>query len=273
MSNDLLSYLPSKATQDEIKTNVDSVKTDVASVKTDVSTVNTNVTSVKNDVATVKTNVGTVNTNVDNVKSTVNSINTTVGTINTNLNTVDSIVDSIKSKVDAIDSRTVANNTASATGTLSQKLSHIINQTTSIQASSSLPYVFDRNGSGVITNVISSETLVLSGAGTYNHGKYYLSNGHGTIYIAISAKTNNSSYKISIIYTLYKVDGSVATGYPITSWAPGTSYKTNATSGSPITLQKGDIITFSIETSNASAQVYVNLLSICGDVYTVDEII
>ncbi|TKI53550.1 hypothetical protein FC756_23270 [Lysinibacillus mangiferihumi] len=51
--------LPTKATQDAIKTNVDNV--------------NTNVTSVKNDVAIVKTNVATVNTNV-------NTLNTNVGT-------------------------------------------------------------------------------------------------------------------------------------------------------------------------------------------------
>lgn len=42
--------LPTKSTQDEIKTNVDNV--------------NTNVTSVKADVATVKSNVNTINTNL-----------------------------------------------------------------------------------------------------------------------------------------------------------------------------------------------------------------
>lgn len=51
--------LPTKATQDAIKTSVDNV--------------NTNVTSVKNDVATVKNNVATVNTNV-------NTVNTNLGT-------------------------------------------------------------------------------------------------------------------------------------------------------------------------------------------------
>lgn len=49
--------LPTKATQDAIKTNVDNVNTNVTSVKTDVATV-------KNNVATVDTNVKTVNTNL-----------------------------------------------------------------------------------------------------------------------------------------------------------------------------------------------------------------
>lgn len=49
--------LPTKKTQDEIKTKVDNVNTNVTSVKTDVATV-------KSNVATVNTNVNTVNTNL-----------------------------------------------------------------------------------------------------------------------------------------------------------------------------------------------------------------
>ncbi|MFJ7914488.1 MULTISPECIES: hypothetical protein [unclassified Lysinibacillus] len=51
--------LPTKATQDAIKTNVDNVNTNVTSVKTDVATVKSNVATVDTNVKTVNTNLGT----------------------------------------------------------------------------------------------------------------------------------------------------------------------------------------------------------------------
>jgi len=51
--------LPTKVTQDAIKTNVDNVNTNVTSVKTDVATVKSNVATVDTNVKTVNTNLGT----------------------------------------------------------------------------------------------------------------------------------------------------------------------------------------------------------------------
>jgi len=263
MSNDLLSYLPSKATQDEIKTNVDSVKTDVASVKTDVGTVNTNVTSVKNDVATVKTNVGTVNTNVDSVKSTVTSINTTVGTINTNASTAATKATAAASDVATVKTNTATNNTASSTGTLSQKLSYIISNSPTAQTSS----IFCKStaSSNVLLNVITSERQL---AGN-EHIKVYVRGVSGTLRITMSARganysSTNSSYRpaltgVSMYHCLY---GVTQTSSTLDVKFPSATYVTK-TADFTITPDV-EYFTINVSQGNTNAVNYCNLLTICG---------
>lgn len=66
-----------------------------------------------------------------NLSSKINSINTNTNTVNSNVSAIKTTVDNIYSKVDSevanILTNTNTNNTASLTGTLSQKLSYIAN--------------------------------------------------------------------------------------------------------------------------------------------------
>lgn len=221
-----------------IDINVDNVKTDVASIKSNVSTVNTNITSVKNDVATIKTNVETVNTNVDSVKTTVNNINTTVGAINTtlaavNTNAADAVTKatSIKSVVDQIGNRTKSSGTtAKIDGTLSEKLSYIINQNNEIASSSSGSQLKYNNIISGNIQKSSPSTVSVTGCGfiqlwTYDTAGNSIKNividgvsssavislnvGTVTIYfsesISLGVATNNSASRVSVYYCIQTI--------------------------------------------------------------------
>lgn len=78
---------------------------------------------VSNDIAVIDTNVDNLTTAVQTMDSIVDTINTNVNTANTNIN--------------AVKTNTAVNNTASSTGSLSQKLSYIMDQLEALQSSSS----------------------------------------------------------------------------------------------------------------------------------------
>lgn len=99
-----------KTVADNIYTKVD---TEVASINT---TVNNIYSKVDTEIDTLTTNVSAVNTNVSNVKTVADNI---YAKVDTELQTVDDNVDAIKTA-------TATNNTASKTGTLSQKESYAI---------------------------------------------------------------------------------------------------------------------------------------------------
>lgn len=78
---------------------------------------------VSNDIAVIDTNVDNLTTAVQTVDNIVDTINSNVNTANTNINTVKT--------------NTGVNNTASSTGSLSQKLSYLINKVEALESSSS----------------------------------------------------------------------------------------------------------------------------------------
>lgn len=80
--------------------------------------------------AQVSSDIAVIDTNVDNLTTAVQTVDSIVDTINTNVNTANTNINAVKTN-------TAVNNTASSTGSLSQKLSYIMDQLEALQSSSS----------------------------------------------------------------------------------------------------------------------------------------
>ena len=93
------------------------VDTEVATINTNLNTVDSIVDTINSNVSANKATLGTINTNVDNIYKKVDS---EIDTLISNLAVIDSIVDTINAS-------TASSTSANASGTLSQKLTYIIN--------------------------------------------------------------------------------------------------------------------------------------------------
>lgn len=80
--------------------------------------------------AQVSSDITVIDTNVDNLTTAVQTVDNIVDTINTNVNTANTNINTVKTN-------TGVNNTASSTGSLSQKLSYLINKVEALESSSS----------------------------------------------------------------------------------------------------------------------------------------
>lgn len=80
--------------------------------------------------AQVSSDIAVIDINVDNLTTAVQTVDNIVDTINTNVNTANTNINTVKTN-------TGVNNTASSTGSLSQKLSYLINKVEALESSSS----------------------------------------------------------------------------------------------------------------------------------------
>ena len=204
-----------------INTNVNTANTTLSTVNTNASTAATKATSAATDAASIKSTVSTINTNV-------NTANTTLSTVNTNASTAATKATAAATDAASAKSNTATNNTASATGTLSQKLSHIINQNNAggsqVKYNNFLTGVIQKNateslsvtGQGRIQFYVDKtydkngtiKTITIDG--TSFSSEITINNGCTiTLYfsqsISVSVATNSSAPMVSIHYVVQTV--------------------------------------------------------------------
>lgn len=193
---------------------------------------------------------------IDSVSTIISEVHSTSDNINTN---VSNILNHVKQ----------SGTTANSTGTLSEKLSYIIEQNNVIENTISAPILY-LCSDNAIKSVISSEKQLLSSAsdGTFLDNAY-ISTGIGTIRLRASVKVLNSGHKFYMYYMhVSAADGSNTTGI-IANVTSGSSYVNGYTD---ISVAKGDILRFYVTSTNASVKGYCNSLKICGDIIAPESI-
>lgn len=222
--------------------------------------------------------IDTINTNAARLTSARATIIDNIGATGNTGGTTSA--GTVMAKLNALITNTTANNTASTTGTLSQKLTAIYNQigaTSNTGGSATAGTVMGKlnaiitklNSSSVAKAIPLQPTIVASNNVLHtvlnsektttttlkiSTGAYRVKNASGRVRISASLKTSNASYPayLQIQYS----GGSTSLSSNTTSYS---------TSAIDITLNEGqkiDSLTLSIG-SNRSA--YCNLITICGD--------
>lgn len=178
------------------------------SIDTKINTMNTNLNATKNTANTISTNIGAAN----------NSGGTaTTGTVMGKLNAIlgktpnlDASVSSVNTNVNAVKNNTATNNTANATGVLSQKLSYIISNligATNNTGGSTTAGTCMAKANAILSH-ITSDTYGLSAIRSAAAGIKPSVTGVGaTLYANTQAIAGNSNDRFCIMKAIAPVSG------------------------------------------------------------------
>ena len=155
--------------------------------------------------AQVSSDIAVIDTNVDNLTTAVQTVDSIVDTINTNVNTANTNINAVKTN-------TAVNNTASSTGSLSQKLSYLINKVEALESSSSSSSSVVKSvqrgvisfskatATATISAVDVNKAIVVHGGSSYNDNYNYVDANISGLWDARLTLTNSTTVTATVGY-------------------------------------------------------------------------